>query len=186
MLFSATMPKALVEFTRTGMMHDSMVIRLDSEVQVSDELRIGFITCRSATKDAVLLLLVRDVLPLMKGTDTTGTNDTDGGRDYAEEEEENIEDDNEDEDEQSKKKRLKKARKNAAKEEQKKKRVGKGKDSKRGLTFIFAATQHNVEYPALLLTTSGLSTTHNTATWTMVLVRKISMPSRVDDVPYYL
>lgn len=160
MLFSATMPKALVEFTRTGMMHDPTVVRLDSEVQVSDELRIGFITCRSAEKDAVLLHLVRDVLPLMKGADTTEVKDTDGETAHAEEEEGNIEDDYDDEDEQSKKKRLKKARKNIAKEERKKLRVGKGKDSKRGLTLIFAATRHHVEYLTLLLTTSGLSATH--------------------------
>lgn len=154
MLFSATMPKALVEFTRTGMMHDPMVVRLDSEVQVSDELRIGFITCRSADKDAVLLHLVRDVLPLMKGSD-----DAAGGNDSDNEAYDNEEEVDEDEDEKSKKKRLKKAKKNAAKEERKKMRVGKGKDSKRGLTLIFAATRHHVEYLTLLLTTSGLSAT---------------------------
>ncbi|EED95502.1 predicted protein, partial [Thalassiosira pseudonana CCMP1335] len=96
MLFSATMPKALVEFTKTGMMHDPQVVRLDNEVQVSEELRIGFVTCRSDEKDAVLLHLVRDHV---------------------------------------------------------------GKHSKRGLTLIFAATRHHVEYLTLLLETSGLSAT---------------------------
>jgi len=137
MLFSATMPKALMEFTKTGMMHDPVVVRLDSEVQVSDELRIGFITCRSAEKDAVLLHLVRDVLPMMKGTDTTGAN-------VLEDEDEPVE-----EEEDSKKKKKKKKRE--------KKPVGK--NSKRGLTLIFAATRHHVEYLTLLLTTSGLSAT---------------------------
>ena len=139
MLFSATMPKALVEFTKTGMMNDPLVVRLDSEVQVSEELRIGFITCRSAEKDAVLLHLVRDVLPLMKGTDTTGTNA------------EGADDDDDDDDEQV-------GDKNKKKKEMKKKHVGK--HSKRGLTLIFAATRHHVEYLTLLLTTSGLSATH--------------------------
>ena len=137
MLFSATMPKALVEFTKTGMMHDPTVVRLDSEVQVSEELRIGFITCRSAEKDAVLLHLVRDVLPLMKGTDTTGAN--------AEEEE----DEQQEEEDDKKKKKKKKKRE--------KKHVGN--NSKRGLTLIFAATRHHVEYLTLLLTASGLSAT---------------------------
>lgn len=134
MLFSATMPKALVEFTKTGMMHDPTVVRLDSEVQVSEELRIGFITCRSAEKDAVLLHLVRDVLPMMQGTDTTGAN--------AEEEEEY-----EPVDESKKKKKKKKEKKHV------------GKHSKRGLTLIFAATRHHVEYLTLLLSTSGLAAT---------------------------
>ena len=122
MLFSATMPKALVEFTKTGMMHDPQVVRLDSEVQVSEELRIGFITCRSAEKDAVLLHLVRDVLPLMKSTD-------------VEEEEDNQEEDNEEDDSIKKKKKKKKMKRE--------KHVGK--NSKRGLTLIFAATRHHVE-----------------------------------------
>ena len=138
MLFSATMPKALMEFTKTGMMHDPTVVRLDSEVQVSEELRIGFITCRSAEKDAVLLHLVRDVLPLMEGTDTTGAN---------------ADEDEEDDDEPAEDSEGKKGKKKNNKKE--KKRVGK--NSKRGLTLIFAATRHHVEYLTLLLTASGLS-----------------------------
>lgn len=134
MLFSATMPKALMEFTKTGMMHDPVVVRLDNEVAVSEELRIGFVTCRSAEKDAVLMHLVRDVLPLLKGTDTTGGN--------VEEEEEAEEPD-------SKKKKKKKA----------KKQKHVGKNSKRGLTLVFVATRHHCEYITLLLNTSGLSAT---------------------------
>ena len=137
MLFSATMPKALVEFTKTGMMHDPTVVRLDSEVQVSEELRIGFITCRSAEKDAILLHLVRDVLPLMKGTDTTGAN-------AEEEEDEQQVEDNE---------------KNKKKKKKKREKKHVGNNSKRGLTLIFAATRHHVEYLTLLLTASGLSAT---------------------------
>jgi ATP-dependent RNA helicase DDX54/DBP10 len=129
MLFSATMPKALVEFTKTGMMHDPTVVRLDSEVQVSDELRIAFITCRSAEKEAVLLHLVRDVLPLMKGAELHDTED--------EEKDQPAND--------SKKKR--------------KEKMHIGKHSKRGLTLIFAATRHHVEYLTLLLITSGLPAT---------------------------
>ena len=130
MLFSATMPKALMEFTKTGMMQDPTVVRLDSEVQVSAELRMGFITCRSAEKDAVLLHLVRDVLPMMKGS---------VGDD--EEEEEIVEPNT------SKKSKKRKRQKNV------------GKNSKRGLTLIFAATRHHVEYLTLLLKTSGMSAT---------------------------
>eukprot|EP00970_Alexandrium_tamarense_P016231 scaffold6323_cov203-Alexandrium_tamarense.AAC.3 len=131
MLFSATMPKALVEFTKTGMMHDPQVVRLDNEVQVSEELRIGFVTCRSDEKDAVLLHLVRDVLPLMKGADTLRGN--------AEDEVEEVETDKK------------------PKKQKRQKHVGK--HSKRGLTLIFAATRHHVEYLTLLLETSGLSAT---------------------------
>ena len=137
MLFSATMPRALVEFTKTGMMHDPTVVRLDSEVQVSDELRIGFVTCRSAEKDAVLLHLVRDVLPMMQGTDTTGASAA------AEEGEEADEDGAASSKKKKKQKRVKHV----------------GKQSKRGLTLIFAATRHHVEYLTLLLNTTGLKAT---------------------------
>jgi len=133
MLFSATMPKALVEFTKTGMMHDPVMVRLDQEVQVSAELRIGFLTCRTEEKDAILLHLVRDVLPLMKSA-------------HTEIDEEEAQGD-ENQSEKSKKKKRTKQSKHV------------GKRSKRGLTLIFAATRHHVEYLTLLLKASGLSAT---------------------------
>ena len=57
-LLSATMPKMLVEFTKSGFATDPQVIRLDQEASVSEELRIAFITCRSLDKDAALLHLL--------------------------------------------------------------------------------------------------------------------------------
>lgn len=54
-LLSATMPKILVEFTKSGFISDPEVVRLDQEVNVSPELRMAFITCRSADKEATLL-----------------------------------------------------------------------------------------------------------------------------------
>lgn len=55
-LLSATLPKVLVDFTRTGFCSsDPTVVRLESEATVSTELRQVFVTCRSADKDAALL-----------------------------------------------------------------------------------------------------------------------------------
>jgi len=65
LLFSATMPKALAEFAKSGL-QDPSVVRLDNEANVSDELRVGFLTCRSADKDATLLYLLRSVIPVDK------------------------------------------------------------------------------------------------------------------------
>jgi len=62
MLFSATLPKMLVEFARAGL-NDPEMIRLDSEANVSEDLRMGFFNCRSDDKDAVLLYLLSSVLP---------------------------------------------------------------------------------------------------------------------------
>ena len=67
LLFSATMPKALVEFTKTGGLlsssEDPAIVRLDNESTVSSELRMAFLTTRTADKDAALLHLLRHMIP---------------------------------------------------------------------------------------------------------------------------
>ena len=100
-LLSATMPKVLVEFTRSGFATDPQVVRLDQEASVSEELRIAFITCRSLDKDAALLHVLH-----------------------------HIEQDRE-----------------------------ANRGTRTGLTLIFAATRHHVEYITNLLTASGIPAT---------------------------
>ena len=62
-LLSATMPKSLVEFTKSGCFcaPDPHVVRLDSEATVSEELRISFINCRSMEKDAALMHILHHI-----------------------------------------------------------------------------------------------------------------------------
>ena len=126
MLFSATMPKGLVEFTRESSgvgLTEPVVVRLDNEVQVSDELRIGFFTCRTDDKDAVLLFLVRDILlARKKNSDSIDENTA------------------EDEVNGNKEQKKKKKRKDA-----------KEKKKHENLTLIFCATRHHVEYITTLL-----------------------------------
>lgn len=100
-LLSATMPKILLEFTKSGFTTDPQVVRLDNEATVSDELRIAFITCRSADKDAALLHVVGHIQ-----------------RDQSE-----------------------------------------NQANRTGLTLIFAATRHHVEYISTLLAASGVDST---------------------------
>jgi len=54
-LLSATMPRQLIEFTKSGFTRDPHVVRMESEANVSPDLRMSFITCRSTDKDAALL-----------------------------------------------------------------------------------------------------------------------------------
>lgn len=96
-LLSATMPKMLVEFTKGGFTTDPQMVRLDQEANVSEDLRVSFITCRSLEKDAVLLQILST-----------------------------IQDDTE-----------------------------KHQGTRTGLTLIFCATRHHVEYLANLLQASG-------------------------------
>lgn len=70
LLFSATMPKVLVEFTKSGFATDPTVVRLDQEATVSAELRMAFITTRSTDKDAALLHVLRQV----RNSTDTGSN----------------------------------------------------------------------------------------------------------------
>lgn len=60
-LLSATMPKILIEFTKSGFALDPTVVRLDNEASVSAELRVAFITCRSLDKDAAFLHILHHI-----------------------------------------------------------------------------------------------------------------------------
>jgi ATP-dependent RNA helicase DDX54/DBP10 len=100
-LLSATMPKVLIEFTKGGFTTDPQVVRLNKEANVSEDLRVGFITCRSLEKDAVLLQILST-----------------------------IEDD-----------------------------TKKHEGTRTGLTLVFCATRHHVEYVATLIQSSGKQAT---------------------------
>ena len=118
LLFSATMPKVLVEFTRSGVMDsDPNVVRLDKDATVSQELRVGFVCLRSQDKDAALIHLLRDVLPKAK----CFSSDDDNAKKITQE--------NED---------------------------GTTEKNKLGLTLIFAATRHHVDYLTILINNSGI------------------------------
>lgn len=62
LLFSATLPKSLVEFARAGLGANPKLVRLDGESKISSELRMGFISLKPADKEAALLILLRDVI----------------------------------------------------------------------------------------------------------------------------
>ncbi|KAK3088605.1 hypothetical protein FSP39_021200, partial [Pinctada imbricata] len=61
LLFSATLPKLLVEFAKAGL-HDPTLIRLDVETKLSDLLKMSFFHCREDDKVAVLLYLLKNVI----------------------------------------------------------------------------------------------------------------------------
>ncbi|KAK3910911.1 ATP-dependent RNA helicase DDX54 [Frankliniella fusca] len=64
LLFSATLPKLLVEFARAGL-SDPVLLRLDVESKLPELLKLVFLNCRSEDKDAALLVLLKQVI----GTD---------------------------------------------------------------------------------------------------------------------
>ncbi|KAI0699545.1 DEAD-domain-containing protein [Cytidiella melzeri] len=65
-LFSATLPKSLVDFAKAGLDNPKLV-RLDADSKISSDLRMAFFSVKQAEKDACLLLLLRDVIGVPLG-----------------------------------------------------------------------------------------------------------------------
>nr|XP_012152910.1 PREDICTED: ATP-dependent RNA helicase DDX54 isoform X2 [Megachile rotundata] len=61
LLFSATLPKVLVDFAKAGLT-DPVLLRLDVDSKIPEELALSFIVCRPEEKLAVLLCLLKNVI----------------------------------------------------------------------------------------------------------------------------
>ena len=66
LLFSATLPKSLVEFARAGLQEPSLV-RLDAESKVSPDLESAFFSVKSAEKEGALLHILHDLIKMPTG-----------------------------------------------------------------------------------------------------------------------
>ncbi|KAF3767588.1 hypothetical protein M406DRAFT_39706 [Cryphonectria parasitica EP155] len=66
LLFSATLPKSLVEFARAGL-QDPSLVRLDAETKISPDLESAFFTVKAAEKEAGLLHVLHDVIKVPVG-----------------------------------------------------------------------------------------------------------------------
>jgi ATP-dependent RNA helicase DDX54/DBP10 len=66
LLFSATLPKSLVEFARAGLQEPSLV-RLDAESKISPDLQSAFFTVKSAEKEGALLHILHDLIKMPVG-----------------------------------------------------------------------------------------------------------------------
>ncbi|KAF2667610.1 DEAD-domain-containing protein [Microthyrium microscopicum] len=63
LLFSATLPRSLVEFARAGLQEPKLV-RLDAESKVSPDLENAFFLVKSAEKEGALLQVLQDVIQI--------------------------------------------------------------------------------------------------------------------------
>ena len=66
LLFSATLPKSLVEFARAGLQEPHLV-RLDAESKISPDLQSAFFTVKSAEKEGALLHILHDIAKIPTG-----------------------------------------------------------------------------------------------------------------------
>ena len=135
LLFSATLPKSLVEFARAGL-QEPRLIRLDAESKVSPDLKSAFFAVKSVEKEGALLHVLSDVIKIplvapktVHRPDEEGKNDGDGGS-----------------------------------RNKKRKRIVEKVDHTDSptaySTIVFAATKHHVEYLATLLRDAGFSVSH--------------------------
>ncbi|KAK9455418.1 P-loop containing nucleoside triphosphate hydrolase protein [Dipodascopsis uninucleata] len=176
LLFSATLPKSLVEFARAGL-HDPVLVRLDAESKISSELESFFFGIKSAELDGALAHMLREIIKMptkdqmpKRVKPVTAHNDyyrEDGEEEeYEEKERQTSGNDSDIEIEASKGKYIKL---NSNKDSMKFKKIvteGKKKDKKGNLsvrvpkgneitspyaTIIFTPTRHHVEYVAGLL-----------------------------------
>ncbi|KAF1939573.1 DEAD-domain-containing protein [Clathrospora elynae] len=66
LLFSATLPKSLVEFARAGL-QEPKLIRLDAESKISPDLKSTYFTIKSGDRDGALLHLLDNVIKVPVG-----------------------------------------------------------------------------------------------------------------------
>lgn len=60
-MFSATLPKLLVDFSKAGL-NDPTLIRLDVDTKLPEQLELTYLACRSEDKLAALLYLLKNVI----------------------------------------------------------------------------------------------------------------------------
>lgn len=77
LLFSATLPKSLVDFAKAGLDNPKLV-RLDAESKISSDLRMAFFSVKQTEKDASLLALLRDVICVPLGQNKIEEDKEDG------------------------------------------------------------------------------------------------------------
>jgi ATP-dependent RNA helicase DDX54/DBP10 len=131
LLFSATLPKTLVEFARAGL-QDPVLVRLDADSKISPDLQSAFFTVKSSEKEGALLHILQDVIKVPTGSDTSAE----------------LGDKNHEKQNPRKRKRDPQPSKKA-----------QGAPSPHS-TIIFAATKHHVEYLAQLLRLAGYAVSH--------------------------
>lgn len=78
LLFSATLPKSLVEFARAGL-QDPKLVRFDAESKVSPDLQSAFFSVKSAEKEGALLHILNDLIKMPVGPPPAAQQSGDSG-----------------------------------------------------------------------------------------------------------
>ncbi|KAK9450885.1 P-loop containing nucleoside triphosphate hydrolase protein [Limtongia smithiae] len=154
LLFSATLPKSLVEFARAGLT-EPVLVRLDTDAKVSDALQMYFFSTKSGEIDGSLIWILRHVIKMPLLADMSKSQTA-----WTQEESEESEADNDNEGSEGKRLRSK-----FTKGKKGKKlflsRVPQGNElTSANATIVFTPTRHHVEYVANLLRGFGYAVSH--------------------------
>lgn len=131
LLFSATLPRTLVDFAKAGLFNP-VLVRLDAESKISDELELAFFSCKKNEREANLISILQDVIKVPLAT-----------TDQLEQIDEKYHHDSDD-DEQEKRKPIRKIRQKKANEL-----------PSAFSTIVFVPTRHHVEYVTNILKRIG-------------------------------
>lgn len=137
LLFSATLPRSLIDFAKAGLTNP-VLVRLDAETKISDLLQMAFFTTKKNERDAALLFTLLEVIKMPFATQEQIAK--------IKKESKKAEDNSDDEEGENsgKRKRFKKERLPPA-------NVLPSPQS----TIVFVPTKHHVEYVTGLLRNSG-------------------------------
>ncbi|KAL4736212.1 ATP-dependent RNA helicase dbp10 [Aspergillus similis] len=133
LLFSATLPKSLVEFARAGL-QDPTLVRLDTESKISPDLQNAFFSVKSAEKEGALLYILHEVIKMPTGPTEASLRLKEKGPD------------------ESKNKKRKRAEMERS--------VNMKESPTKHSTIVFAATKHHVDYLYSLLREAGFAVSY--------------------------
>ncbi|KAF3291321.1 ATP-dependent RNA helicase dbp10 [Orbilia oligospora] len=75
-LFSATLPKSLVEFAKAGL-HEPSLVRLDADSKISTELESVFFTVKTEEKEGALLQILQELIHMPAASSRSTENQAD-------------------------------------------------------------------------------------------------------------
>lgn len=137
LLFSATLPRSLIDFAKAGLTNP-VLVRLDAESKISEQLQMAFFTTKKSEREANLLYVLQEVIKMPLGTPEQLKKLTDMNKKTADS------DDEDDDNNSKKRKKFKKERLPPA----------NALPSPHS-TIVFVPTKHHVEYITTLLRDAG-------------------------------
>ncbi|KAK9463637.1 P-loop containing nucleoside triphosphate hydrolase protein [Lipomyces oligophaga] len=144
LLFSATLPKSLVEFARAGLT-DPVLVRLDADSKISENLEMFFFSIKSAETDGALVWLLQDIIKMPNASQMPKPLSSWKSLEYDSDEEHNA--NGGESDSSGKKKNFKGKKQNKFTS-----KVPQGNELiSPHSTIVFVPTRHHVEYVTSLL-----------------------------------